>query len=72
MKCTDLRYTNLLLLIPFTILLNTKKTFCEYLLLCIILFVILLSQLFWSNPIKKSLIHKIDGIIAKIALLLFI
>lgn len=73
MKCTDLRYTNLLLLIPFIILLNKKKThFFEYLLLLLLLFVIISSQLFWNNPIKNSLIHKIDAIIAKIVLLLFI
>ena len=40
--------------------------------LCFLLFInMILSYLFWLNPIEKSLIHYYDGILAKISFLLF-
>jgi len=33
---------------------------------------IIVSQFFWKNPIKNSILHKIDSIIAKIVIILFI
>ena len=33
---------------------------------------IICSQIFWNNPIKHSKMHKIDSIIAKIVVFLFI
>jgi hypothetical protein len=44
-----------------------KNILAFFLFLCLIL-----SQLFWYNPIEHSLIHKIDKIIAKINAFLFI
>jgi len=70
-------YTILLLIISlFYFLFNARKTintpYVEYILALFLVIVIIFSILFWSNPIKKSKIHKIDSIIAKIVILSFI
>jgi O-antigen ligase len=44
-----------------------KNILALFLFLCLIF-----SQLFWYNPIKNSFIHKIDVIIAKINVFLFL
>jgi hypothetical protein len=44
-----------------------KNILSFFLFLCL-----LLSQLFWCNPIQHSLIHKIDAIIAKINAFVFV
>jgi hypothetical protein len=44
-----------------------KNILATFLFLCFIL-----SQLFWYNPIKNSFIHKLDAIIAKINVFLFL
>lgn len=68
-------YTNLLLLISigyFLINIHLYTTYIEYLLAFFLVITIVCSQLFWSNPIKKSIIHKIDAMIAKIVIFSFI
>ena len=32
----------------------------------------MVSQIFWNNPVRWSIIHKIDGVINKLSILLFI
>lgn len=44
-----------------------KNILAAFLFLCFIL-----SQLFWYNPIRNSFIHKLDKIIAKINVFLFL
>lgn len=44
-----------------------KNILATFLFLCFIL-----SQLFWWNPIHNSLIHKLDALIAKINVILFL
>ena len=64
-----LRYTNLLLIVTiFYFLLNKHKPLIEYILASSFIPTIIFSQLFWNNPIKHSIIHKIDAIIAKIVI----
>jgi phosphatidylserine synthase len=70
-------YTIQLLVISlFYFLFNTRETinkpYVEYILALFLVIVIIVSILFWSNPIKNSKIHKIDSIIAKIVILSFI
>ena len=68
-------YTNLLLVIPLLyFLLNKQKntSIIEYILASFLIIIMISSQLFWNNPIKKSKIHKIDAIIAKIVIMSFV
>jgi hypothetical protein len=70
-------YTNLLLIITILyFLFNLQKVkdkiIIEYLLVLFLIITIILSQIFWSNPIKGSTIHKIDAINGKIVILSFI
>ena len=70
-------YTNLLLIVSlFYFLFNIKeiknKPYVEYILASFLIVTIIFSQLFWSNPIQQSKIHKIDAIIAKIVIFSFI
>ena len=67
-----LRYTNLLLIISFMYGVFHYKTCFECILLFLIILSILCSQLFWNQPIQHSTIHKIDAMIAKIVIFLFI
>ena len=69
-----LRYTNLLLVITLLYFLFNiqNKSFIEYVLASFIIPIIIFSQFFWNNPIKYSLIHKIDAITSKIVIFLFI
>jgi hypothetical protein len=70
-KC--LCYTNLLLVISLVYFyFNKNKPLIEYVLASSLIPTIICSQLFWYNPIKKSKIHKIDAIIAKIVIVSFI
>ena len=50
---------------------NKHKTNWEITLVLLLLINIIVSFLFWSNAIKKSLIHFYDGIFAKISYILF-
>jgi hypothetical protein len=67
-------YTSLLLIIPFLHFVSNQhqKPFIECILASLIVPTTLLSQLFWINPIKHSIIHKIDAIVAKITIASFI
>jgi hypothetical protein len=70
-----LRYTNLLLLLSifyFIINITYSTPVIEYIFASSLILTITFSQLFWNNPIKKSFIHKIDAIIAKIVIITFI
>ena len=72
-KC--LCYTNLLLSISFFYFvfhIHEETPWIEYVLASFLIITIIFSQLFWNNPIKKSNIHKIDAIIAKIVIFSFI
>jgi hypothetical protein len=72
-KC--LCYTNLLLIISFFYFvfhIHEETPFFEYVLASFLIITIIFSQLFWNNPIKKSNIHKLDAIIAKIVIFSFI
>ena len=66
--------TNLLLLysIIYFFTNNTVHTLIEYILVSLLPFTIFFSQLFWINPIRYSVIHKIDAFIAKIVISSFI
>lgn len=70
-------YTNLLLIISilyflFNIKTINKNSIIEIIFAIALVLTIILSQLFWRNPIKSSRIHKIDAINAKIVILTFI
>lgn len=70
-----LKYTNLLLINPIIYFLSNnskRKPKLEYVLSLFLIITIILSQLFWNNPIKNSKIHKIDAINAKIVIFSFI
>jgi Ca2+/Na+ antiporter len=68
-----LQLTSSLLLVTFAFFLfNSKKNICEIVLASLLLLTFILSQLFWSNPIRYSKIHKLDAIIAKFTLISFI
>jgi hypothetical protein len=41
----------------------------EIILDCLILFTCILSVLFWSNPVKNSIRHKLDGFFAKLSII---
>ena len=67
-----LSITTLFLLFPIIIFIyNYKNNICETILALLLLINIILSFLFWINPIEKSLIHFYDGIFAKISFILF-
>jgi hypothetical protein len=70
-------YTNILLILSilFFIYKTTQQTQpnqLETVLATSLVGTIVFSQLFWNNPIKHSIIHKIDAIIAKIVIASFI
>ena len=67
-------FTNLLLLysIFYFFYYNKKYILFEYILVSLLPFTIFFSQLFWITPIRNSLIHSIDAIIAKIVIISFI
>jgi hypothetical protein len=68
-----LLYTNLLLVISlFYFFFKRNKSLAECILATMIVIIIITSQIFWDNPIKKSDIHTTDAAIAKIVILSFI
>jgi phosphatidylserine synthase len=68
-----LRITNGLLVLSYIFFLQfSDKPAMEYILSICLLITIGASQLFWNNPVRYSIIHKIDGVIAKVSILLFI
>jgi len=66
--------TNLLLLYSIIYFFTNNKVhnIIEYILVSLLPFTIFFSQLFWINPIRYSVIHKIDAFIAKIVISSFI
>ena len=64
-------FTNLLLIVSlfYYFLYIENKPFIENILAIFLIITIIFSQLFWNNPIKNSLIHKID---AKIVICSFV
>jgi hypothetical protein len=68
-----LKLTNNLLILSFIFfILNSKKNINEILLSICLIITFLTSQLFWNNPIRYSIIHKLDGFIAKISIIYFL
>jgi predicted membrane protein len=65
-------YTSLLLVIPFLYGLFHHTSWEERILLWLLILTLICSQLFWNHPIQHSTIHKIDAIVAKIAIFSFI
>ena len=64
--------TSQLFVISFIMfLLYSNKNFNECVLAACLVFVYICSTLFWCNPIQHSQIHKIDAIVAKIAIIAF-
>jgi hypothetical protein len=77
-----LRITSATLIIPFSIYMNNAvyrnlsiehsqdiwEPFFESGLATILFVAIYAAQAFWSNPVKYSLLHKVDGIIAKVTI----
>jgi len=67
-----LSITTLFLLFPIIIFIqNYKSNIYETILASLLLVNIILSFLFWINPMKNSLMHFYDGIFAKISCILF-
>jgi len=67
-----LSITTLFLLFPiFIFLYNENQSIWEIILVLLLVSNIILSFLFWRNPIENSLIHFYDGIFAKISYILF-
>jgi len=68
-----LRITNSLLVISFLFFLQfSEKNIWEIMLGGYLVITIIVSQIFWTNPVRYSTIHRIDGIVAKISLFIFI
>ena len=68
-----LLYTNLLLVISLIyFFFYSNKNYMETMLALTLVPVIISSQLFWRNPIKGTVIHIIDSILAKICIFSFI
>ena len=64
--------STLLLLFPIIIFYcNVNKTIPEIVLAFLLTNNIIISFLFWKNPIKNSLLHYYDGIFAKISYVVF-
>lgn len=71
MKCLQL--TSSLLLISFVFYLwHSKKNYCETALAFLLIPTWILAVLFWHDPVKNSLLHKMDARMAKITILFFI
>lgn len=51
---------------------KTNKNNYEYILAILLVINLILSLLFWSNPIKNGLIHNIDAFFARVSLVCFL
>lgn len=68
-KCVTLCQSSMLMLFPFLyIFFKNGKNKWENLIGFLLFFIIIFSQLFWSCPINKCIIHRIDAFIAKITI----
>ena len=64
-----LKITNSLLFISIIFyFLYSKKNLIETSLVTSLYVTIFFTQIFWCNPIKNSLVHKIDAIVAKMVI----
>lgn len=50
----------------------SHHTLCEYILVSLLISTIVCSYWFWSNPIRNSLAHTIDALVAKLCIGTFI
>ena len=67
-----LRITNSLIIISFLFFLQfSDKNIGEKILAGCSIILVISSQLFWANPVRYSVIHRIDRIVAKITVLSF-
>jgi hypothetical protein len=68
-----LRITNSLIIISFLFFLQfSDKNIGENILAGSLVITIIVSQLFWANPVRYSAIHRIDSVVAKISVSVFI
>ena len=65
--------SSLFVLLPLSLFyFKTYKNNYQYILANLLIINMTLSILFWSNPIKQGLIHKIDAFFARISLICFL
>lgn len=70
MKPYSLRITSGLILVTFAYFIqNSKKNIHEIFIGSMMLLLFFCSQLFWRNPIRHSIIHKLDAFVAKITII---
>ena len=68
-----LLFSSLFVLLPLSFFyFKEDKNNYEYFLALLLIINLILSLLFWSNPIKQGLIHKIDAFFARVSLICFI
>jgi hypothetical protein len=68
-----LRITNSLIIVSLLFFLQfSEKNRWENILAVCLVTTLIVSQIFWNNPVRYSIIHRIDGIVAKISVSLFI
>ena len=63
--------TSALFILPFYYLSESKNIYTDSLFI-LLLITFMFSQMFWSDPIKKSAIHIADSFIAKVTFLAFV
>ena len=67
-----LRTTSSFFLLTFLFSIYYFTNIHEFFLSTSLLVAFIFSQLFWSNPLKNSFIHKLDAIFAKLSIVYFI
>jgi len=69
----NLLFSSLFFLLPLTFFyLKPNKNNYEYILASLLIINMILSLLFWSNPVKNSLIHTIDAFFARVSVISFL
>jgi hypothetical protein len=69
----NLLFSSLFILLPLTFFyVKTNKSNYEYILANLLIINIILSLLFWSNPVKNGLIHIIDAFFARFSVICFL
>jgi len=70
MKPNTLRITSGLILVTFAYFIkNSKKNIHEIVIGSMMLLLFFCSQLFWRDPIRRSIIHRLDAFVAKITII---
>jgi Ca2+/Na+ antiporter len=65
--------TNFLMLVPiYEVYIKNKRSIFEIFLSCLLVVAFIFSQLFWLNPIRFSIEHKIDVTWARVVTFFFI